>query len=167
MQVKQSMHGDEFYTPQEAVDMIVPYIQDSPYRKIWCPFDTDESLFSKTFKQLGFDVVNGHIETGDDFFDYQEPQGEIVVSNPPFSKRDLIFEKLFEWNLPFALVMNFNGLFDSKRRHELFKQHEPQVIIPRGRMAFIHGSDLMQYNRPNFQSVYICHKLLRGGADHF
>ena len=158
-QVKQSINGDEYYTPQNAVDMIVPYIVRSGYKNVWCPFDKADSRFVTTLKDKGFSVKYGHIETGQDFFEYQEPQGEIVVSNPPFSKRAMIFEKLYGWDIPFALIINFNGLFDSRKRVDLFRQHRVEMLVPRGRMKFYHR-DKGSLNSPNFQSVYICNHLL-------
>ena len=158
-QVKQSVNGDEYYTPQNAVDMIVPYVTKAGYKNIWCPFDKPESNFVKTFEGLGFNVTYGHIETGEDFFNYEEPQGDIIVSNPPFSKRDKIFEKLYQWDMPFALIMNFNGLFDSKKRADIFRLHRVEMLVPRGRMKFCH-KDKGQLNSPNFQSVYVCNHLL-------
>ncbi len=151
--------SDEWYSPQSIVDMIVPYILKSGYKKIWCPFDMADSNFVMTFKDKGLDVTYGHICTGQDFFNYEEPQGEIVVSNPPYSKRNEIFQRLYEMNVPFALVMNFNGLFDSKKRLELFKQHGIEIIIPRGRMKFVQ-QERGYLKSPNFQSVYVCNKLL-------
>ena len=157
--VLKSIHGDEYYSPQNVVDMIVPYILRGGYSKVWCPFDTSESKFVTTFQELGFDVAYGHIDTGQDFFDYTDPQGEIVVSNPPFSKRDAIFERLYEMDIPFALVMNFNGLFDSRKRGKLFREHGVEMLVPYGRMSFEH-KDRGRRNNPNFQSVYVCNKLL-------
>lgn len=157
--VKISINGDEYYTPQNAVDMIIPYILRGGYKKIWCPFDKAESNFVKTFNELGLEVTYGHIETGQDFFEYREPQGEILVSNPPFSKRDKIFERLYEWDIPFALIINFNGLFDSKKRADIFRKHKVEMLVPRGRMKFYHR-DKGLLNSPNFQSIYVCNKLL-------
>lgn len=82
-----------------------------------------------------------------------------MVSNPPFSKRDAIFEKLFSMNIPFALVMNFNGLFDSKKRARLFRDNGVELLIPFGRMKFF-SKDKGIMNSPNFQSIYVCNKLL-------
>lgn len=113
----------------------------------------------QTFKAWNFNVSYGHIRTGQDFFSYSEPQGEIVVSNPPFSKRDAIFEKLFSMNIPFALVMNFNGLFDSRKRAKLFRDNNIEILVPIGRMKFVQ-EDRGFLNSPNFQSVYVCNKLL-------
>lgn len=93
-------------------------LEKEGYKTVWCPFDKADSKFVMTFKEKGFDVNYGHIETGQDFFEYQEPQGDIVVSNPPFSKRDKIFQRLYEWDIPFALIINFNGLSkQEKGRH--------------------------------------------------
>lgn len=39
--------NDEFYTPDYAIDPIVKYIPEGS--RIWCPFDTAESLFVKRF----------------------------------------------------------------------------------------------------------------------
>ena len=158
-QVKQSINGDEYYTQQSAVNMIIPYILRGGYKTIWCPFDKADSMFVMTLKDKGFLVNYGHIETGQDFFEYNEPQGDIVVSNPPFSKRDKIFEKLYEWDIPFALIINFNGLFDSKKRADIFRQHRVEMIVPRGRMKFYHKEKGL-LNSPNFQSVYVCNRLL-------
>ena len=158
-EIKTSRNGDEYYTPQNVVDMIVPYVISGGFTTIWCPFDKKESKFVQTFKNEGFDVVYGHIDTGQDFFNFDKPQGDIVVSNPPFSKRDKIVERLFSFGVPFALVMNFNGLFDSKKRARLFSEHDFEILVPFGRMKFTH-KDKGQLNSPNFQSVYLCSKLL-------
>lgn len=156
---QQIKHGDEYYSPQNVVDMIVPYVMRGGYQTIWCPFDTKDSNFVKTFEALGLNVNYGHISTGQDFFNYDVPLGDIVVSNPPFSKRDMIFERLYQMNVPFALVMNFNGLFDSKKRANLFRQHRIELLIPYGRMKFFRqGTDIL--NSPNFQSIYVCSGLL-------
>ena len=159
-EVKKSIGGDEYYSPQNVVDMILPYIKDREFKKIWCPFDTEASLFVQTFKREGFDVAFGHISTGQDFFEIKEPQGDVVVSNPPFSKRDGIFERLCDLDVPFALVMNLNGLFDSKRRARLFSNKGVELIVPFGRMKFIHQGE-KEANHPNFQSVYVCRGILK------
>ena len=155
MKLKKSVSGDEYYSSVETVNMILPYIIRGGYKKVWCPFDKDDSNFVKILTKEGFDVNYGHIETGQDFFEYTTAQGEVIVSNPPFSKRDQVFEKLYELKTPFAMVMNFNGLFDSRKRYDLFSTHNVQLLIPRGRMKFEH-KDRGLLESPSFQSVYVC-----------
>lgn len=128
-------------------------------KKILCPFDKAESNFVKVLTEQGFEVSYGHIETGQDFFDIQDfSQYDAVVSNPPFSKRQKIFERLFEVNVPFALIINFNGLFDSKARWRLFKENQFELLVPLGRMHFF--NDDCVGNSPNFQSIYVCKGML-------
>ena len=157
-QIKQS-NTDEWYTTKESVDMIIPYLVRGGYKKILCPFDKKESAFVTVLKEFGFDVDYSHIETGTDFFDIKNfSDYDAVVSNPPFSKRQKILETLFNADVPFAMIMNFNGLFDSKARWQLFKDNQFELLVPCGRMHFF--NDECVGNSPNFQSIYVCNKIL-------
>lgn len=75
LQVKNSINGDEYYTLQKSADMIVPYILQKGFKSVWCPFDKEDSIFVKTFQNLGLKTFFGHIDTGQNFFDYLEPMG--------------------------------------------------------------------------------------------
>ena len=74
--IKTSIGGDEYYSPENAVEMILPVIRRRGFSKVWCPFDTAESNFVKLLSKE-FDVVNGHIATGQDFFEYAAPPQEL------------------------------------------------------------------------------------------
>lgn len=152
----QIMHSntDEWYTPRECVEIIVPFLLERGYKKILCPFDTVESQYVKVLTDHDFQVTYSHIWTGTDFFDLDLTEYDAVVSNPPFSKREAILDKCFKSETPFALILNFNGLFDSKKRWELFRNNDFELIIPKGRMHFSDGKKVL--NSPNFQSVYVC-----------
>lgn len=152
--------GDEYYTHDYAVEVLVPLLKQRGYKKIWCPFDLETSAYVRVLKNHGFEVVHGHIETGQDFFEQDLPPGvDIVCSNPPFSKREQIYGRLFEWQVPFALLSNSNGLFDSKGRYEMFSTNPFGIIVPRGRMNFIngYGEDI---NSVSFQTVYVTSRLI-------
>ena len=146
---------DEWYTPVEPVKMIVPFLQRKGYKKILCPFDKPESNFVKVLTESGFDVTYSHIETGVDFFSIKDMQNyDAVVSNPPFSKREKILWKLFREGVPFAMIMNFNGLFDSWKRWQMFRENDFELIVPSGRVHYF--NDTCDGNAPQFQSVFVC-----------
>lgn len=42
---------DEWYTPKNAVEMILPYVKS--YKTIWCPFDKPHSEYVKVFTTGG------------------------------------------------------------------------------------------------------------------
>ena len=158
-QLIKKANTDEWYTPRYAVDLIIPYLSRHGYRKILCPFDKEESNFVKRLTEEGFDVTFSHIENGTDFFEIDNLTSyDCIVSNPPFSKRDKIFRKLFESGSPFALIMNMNGLFDSKARWELFKDNKFEILVPKGRIKFANNE--CKKSSPNFQSIYICNNVL-------
>ena len=106
--------------------------------------------------RYGFDVTYSHIDTGTDFFGRSDlNEYDAIVSNPPFSMREKILERLFESKAPFAIILNFNGLFDSRRRWKMFAENDFSILIPFGRFKF--WNDSHSYSQPNFQSVYVCH----------
>lgn len=43
--------NDEFFTPLYAIEPILKYVK--PNSVVWCPFDTEKSLFVKALKQGG------------------------------------------------------------------------------------------------------------------
>lgn len=57
--------NDEFYTPLYAVLPIAKYLREGA--TIWCPFDKEESLFVRHFRDSGHTVIASHIENGVDF----------------------------------------------------------------------------------------------------
>lgn len=99
--------NDEYYTPAYAVEPIVKYIK--PHSTIWCPFDKADSQFVKVFQQNGFNVIYGHIETGQDFFEIDVPECDYIISNPPYSLKGAIFKRLYDTKIPFAMLINFQG----------------------------------------------------------
>ncbi|MDK7294405.1 hypothetical protein QP487_13390, partial [Streptococcus pasteurianus] len=60
-------------------------------------------------------------------------------------------KKMYDFGLPFALIMNQDGIFDSKSRFELFKNNNFELLIPKGRMRFFDETMEIK-NNPNFQS---------------
>ena len=99
-----------------------------------------------------------HIWNGVDFFEIESTDADCIVSNPPFSKRQLVFEKLFELGKPFAMITNMNGLFDAKSRWEIFRANSFELLIPKGRVKFFNNDGIK--NSPNFQSIYVCKDVL-------
>lgn len=148
---------DEWFTPDSAVYPLLPYISSD--KTIWCPFDFDDSAYVRVLSEHGCNVINGHIENGDDFFDYTPDNFDVAVSNPPYSKRTEILSRLFSIGKPFAMIMNFTGIFDNRDRFNMFSNNGIELLILRGRTSFIRRSDGKQ-GSPVFQSVYVCHGLL-------
>lgn len=98
--------NDEYYTPAYAVYPIIKKIK--PNSTIWCPFDTEDSKYVQVLKNQGFNVIYGHISTGQDFFDIEVPECDYIISNPPYSLKGDVFKRLFELKKPFCNVDKFS-----------------------------------------------------------
>ena len=147
---------DEWYTPSEAVEVLLKYLK--PGATILCPFDTAESNYVKVFRRNGFNVKHSHIREGADFFELEKPDVDYVISNPPYSKRQEILQRLYEWDIPFAMLFNTNGLFDSKKRAELARGGRAEVLVIYPRIEFIDING--ERNHATFQSCYWCRNIL-------
>lgn len=105
---------DEFYTPEYAIKPLLKYIK--PSSKILCPFDTEQSKFVEVLRNEGHEVLNTHIEMGKDFFKLKKANVDYIISNPPYSVKTEVIEKLFELNVPFAMLVGVVGLYESKKK---------------------------------------------------
>ena len=152
------MHkDDEYATPKYAVEIIARYIPKDAI--IWCPFDLPESNFVKVFEERGNIVYHSHICQGKDFLKGKiNKKIDYIISNPPYSCKDLIYERLIDLNIPFAMLVNMQGIFDSKKRVELFKDKDVQLLYIYPRVCYI--KDGIQTKGNIFQSGYICYKIL-------
>lgn len=99
---------NELYTPYYAVDHIVKYLPKC--KIIWLPFDEEWSSFNKRLTELGYRVVRSSLAEGQDFFEYEPEHWDLIVSNPPFSIKDKVLERLYSFNKPFAVLLPLNSL---------------------------------------------------------
>jgi len=79
-------------------------------------------------QEAGFQVKYSHINTGQDFFAYEPDCWDIIVSNPPFSRKMEVFERYLQLNKPFALLMS-NFWLNSVDPCRLFKDRYLQLLM--------------------------------------
>ncbi len=147
--------NDECYTPKYGVVPILKYLQKD--KVIWCPFDTNESEFVKTLKENEFKVVNSHIDYNQDYYNYEPGFWDIMVSNPPFTNKRLIFERALELNKPFALLMTNTWLNDAAPKRG-FKEKDLQLLMFDKRINFITQNQTSK--KITFSTSYFCYNLL-------
>ncbi len=143
---------DDYMTPKYAWENIQQFIPQN--KIIWEPFyGNGES--GKYLTELGFNVIHKPI----DFF--KNNFGDIIVSNPPFSKSKEIIKQLAKIDKPFILIMPVSKICTTYFR-EYFK-NKLQLIIPRKRIHFkklIDGKIPENWkNACNFDCFYYCYKI--------
>lgn len=122
-----SIHGDEYYTRREDAEIIADNIVQLPL-KVWLPFNDMESVWVDVLTERGFDVI----ATDSDFFTTEPPSGvQCIISNPPFSKKREVMDRIKALNLRFALILPFQWLNDG-----IPLEYGNQIMIFRQRMYF-------------------------------
>ena len=146
-----SIH-DDYMTPASAWKAIDEFIPKD--KVIWEAF-YGNGQSAESLKKLGCEVVG---DKDEDFFDNNK--GDVVVSNPPFSKVNKVLERLVELDKPFILIMPSSKLFALYFR-KLFKNRRIQIIIPRKRIQFekIVEDKKVESNKCNFDCFYYCYKM--------
>ena len=159
MDVVAGSGNNEYYTPPYAIKPIIKYLK--PHSTIWCPFDTEESNYVKMLREAGHDVVATHIDSGGDFFKIEPPKCNYIISNPPFSLKQQVFQRLFEIRIPFAMLVGVVGLFESQTRFEMFRDNDFELMYFNKRISFFKDyADQKPSFNPPFSSVYVCHHVL-------
>ena len=139
---------DDYCTPFSVWESIIDYIPKN--KKIWCPFYCDGKQ-KEHFEKLGFDII--HAE--EDFF--ENNKGDIIIDNPPFSKKKEVFTRLKEINKPFIMICPVS-MINAVYFRNLFKDENIQILIPRRRINFIKDG-LINTNRCNFDCFFYCYKM--------
>ena len=146
---------DDYCTPKHAWAQIQHII---PRNKIiWeCFWGCGSS--GQYLRELGFDVIHENV----DFF--TTSNGEIIVSNPPFSKTKQILTRLRLLDKPFILIMPISKICTQYTRNIFKDSDDPiQIIIPAKRIHFIKIVDGVEVkdcsDKCNFDSVYYCWKI--------
>ena len=150
-----SGNNDECYTPDYGVEPILKYIPKDA--TVWCPFDTEESQFVIQISKQN-KVIRSHLESGQDFFDYEPDGWDMIVSNPPFTDKRKFFERALSFNKPFALIMTNTWLKDSAPK-QLVKDKDLQLLMFDKRMKFI-SPDGRDNDKITFSSSYYCYNIL-------
>lgn len=150
--------NDEFYTPAYAIYPILKYIK--PHSRIWCPFDMNQSLFIRIFQANEHKVIYSHLEDGKDFFEMNE-KCDYIISNPPYSRKGDVIQRLFELGTPFAMLVGVVGLFESQKRFSMFRDNEFEIMYFNKRIAYFKNYNEQKPSlNPPFSSVYVCSKML-------
>jgi len=144
---------DDYMTPKYAWENIKHLIPKN--KVIWEAFYGDGKS-GKYLEELGFNTIHEPI----DFF--ENNKGDIIVSNPPFSKSKEIITRLKQLDKPFIIIMTSSKINTSYMR-ENFMNKGLQIIIPRKRIQFtklVNGKKPENFkNACNFDCFYYCYKI--------
>ena len=134
--------NDENYTPPWGVMPILEYIPKGA--RVWCPFDLPCSEYVKQISKT-HEVIFGHIATGQDFYKYTPHfhAWDVCITNPPFTNKAKIFERLLKTGKPFAILMTF-AWFRDVTPYKIFSKYNtvPEIMFLYDRLQFLISDDI-------------------------
>lgn len=142
---------DEYYTPSILVEPIIKYAKKLG-GIVWCPFDTENSEFVILLRKGGLEVIHSHIWEGKDFFDYEPDKYDCIISNPPFTRKLEVLDRLYKLNKPFAMVLGL-PILNYQEIGSFFLDKELQLLIVDKKVSF-------DGNTASFNNSYFCYKFL-------
>ena len=108
---------------------------------------------NSTLRIIFFNENQKFKDNGQDFFNYEPSQWDILVSNPPFSRKVEVFERCLKLGKPFALLMS-NYWLNNVAPCRLFQNTDLELLMFDKRIQFGKGKNVP------FNSSYFCHKIL-------
>jgi len=145
---------DEMFTPPEALDSIIPFLN----RKLnyWeCCYGQGHlanELIKRGFKVKGSNKI--------DCLNEEVTDWNFLITNPPFSDNKIFLKRAIELKKPFALLIRLEHL-GGVEALKLLKSFDFQIIIPERRINYI--TPKMQkgikVGGSPFHSIWITYKL--------
>jgi hypothetical protein len=129
---KRTVSPDDFQSP--------PWILDALYDAIprdwvvWEPCAGEGNLV-RAFEAHGYEVIGTDILTGQDFLSWKPPHFDVIVTNPPFSRKNAVIRRCVDLGKPWALLLPPNAL-ESQQRQELFAGGGLDLITLPRRVVF-------------------------------
>ena len=125
MPPKKSGSPDDFYTPDEAIVPLLPYL-----KKEWIIWESASGTGNivKFFREREMNIFGTDIKDGEDFLTSNRIDFDCIITNPPFSLKDKFLKKCFESGKPFAMLLPLTAL-EGKFRQTLYKKYGVQVIL--------------------------------------
>lgn len=91
----------------------------------------------------------------------ETPECDYIVSNPPYSCKGEVLQRLFDIGKPFAMLVGVVGLFESQKRFDMFRQNDFEIMYMNRRVAYFKSYEEQKPSlNPPFSSVYVCKGIL-------
>jgi len=93
---------DNCQSPPYAILPLLPYLPKDAI--IWEPA-RGEGYLEQSLRLHGYNVVSSSLQAGQDFFQYEPPEWDIAITNPPWSRIEKWMKRLFLLNKPWGLLI--------------------------------------------------------------
>ena len=152
---KTSTKDNEFYTYKEDWEAISEYIPKD--KVIWEAFSNNSEFEGPAYlKTICKEVITG----AGDFFTCDIPECDTIISNPPFSVKKQVLQKMKELDKPFILILP-TLCIQTKYMKQIFND-DLQVIMTTKKMFFYKFNEdgsKHKIDKLSYYCCYVCYKM--------
>lgn len=147
---------DNCQTPPYALDPLLPFL--NPSQRIWEPAAGAGSLVAG-MRNRGYTVEASELQQGQDFFQYEPPCWDVLVTNPPYSIKYDWLRRCYALGKPFALLVPVETI-GAKQSQRLMERHGFEILLLDKRVNFSMPRLGFSGGGANFPVLWLCWRLL-------
>lgn len=151
--------NDFCQTPAYALEPLLPYLSVDKRLTIWEPA-AGEGYLAGALRDSGRTVADSDILSGHNFFSYQPPQWDVLVTNPPYSIKFHWLARCYELGKPFALLVPVQTIGAGAKAHPLFERYGFEMMLLDHRVNFKMPNAGWSGSGAQFPVLWLCWKLL-------
>ena len=138
---------DEYNTPDEYLDVVLPYLEKATWVDPFTVNSTNRIVKYWRKRKIDHVVYHGN------FFNYTAPDNVFVWSNPPYSIKKKIINKLLKDKVHFILLVPLQTMA-TKYATTMLKTGDIKISILSDRWPFYRGEEQMGH-KPPFGMIYV------------
>lgn len=147
---------DRCNTPAYALDPLLPYIRRG--WAIWEPAAGTGNLVG-ALGSRGYAVTGSDILDGRNFFDYQPPTFDAIVTNPPYSIKFDWLARCYALGKPFALLVPVETI-GAQAAQRLMERHGAELLLLNRRVNFEMPNKGWEGSSAQFPTCWLCWRML-------
>ena len=140
--------SDECYTPNSA---LIPLLEYLDKHKTY--YDCTSGISSNIVNFFNENEFKCKSSMNRDFLTDTFNDYDIIITNPPYSKKDKFLKKCYEIGKPFALLLPVSAL-QGQNRGEMFSKNGIEILALNKRIDFTGKGS------PHFGVAWFCYKIL-------
>lgn len=141
-------NADECYTPEQALKPLLDYLhKDKRY------YDCTSSISSNIVNYLNSNGLKCLSSGTANFLTDDIPDIDVIITNPPYSKKDAFIKRCYELDKPFALLLPITSL-QGMKRGEWFSKYGIELLVLNKRIDFTGKGS------PHFGVAWFCKDIL-------